>query len=333
MNTLSHHFFLSRISPTRSARAASLTPSTQTPSEVTRIQKPVQPMASPQPDPERDLEIDTAAAEAAARAARRARRQALLAKDSGLASANKSVSPSPGPSSAVQPQPVASVSDTLQPHSAVDTSASSAADTSKVRHDSMSKRDSPSPQPDDSIFELAKDEDDEDVRAKMQDGAPDQISAADYDPSLDRREDEQRRVLKDEPMDVETIEEEEEDEEEDDVDDMFTAAITEKKRKKVKKVVKKAAPTLITTTLDSASDHESHYQVILGEQLDGGRYQVFSSLGKGISSNVVRARVLQDAETGKEVAIKIIRSQESMHRADLKEVQILNKLKQADPED
>ncbi|KAG1893172.1 uncharacterized protein F5891DRAFT_1196803 [Suillus fuscotomentosus] len=318
MNTLSHHFFLSRISPTRSARAASLTPSTQTPSEVTRIQKPVQPMASPQPDPERDLEIDTAAAEAAARAARRARRQALLAKDSGLASANKSVSPSPGPSSAVQPQPVASVSDTLQPHSAVDTSASSAADTSKVRHDSMSKRDSPSPQPDDSIFELAKDEDDEDVRAKMQDGAPDQISAADYDPSLDRREDEQRRVLKDEPMDVETIEEEEEDEEEDDVDDMFTAAITEKKRKK-----KKAAPTLITTTLDSASDHESHYQVILG----------LLSLGKGISSNVVRARVLQDAETGKEVAIKIIRSQESMHRADLKEVQILNKLKQADPED
>lgn len=70
----------------------------------------------------------------------------------------------------------------------------------------------------------------------MQDGAPDQISAADYDPSLDRREDEQRRVLKDEPMDVETIEEEEE-EEEDDVDDMFAAATTEKKRKKVKKVV------------------------------------------------------------------------------------------------
>lgn len=71
----------------------------------------------------------------------------------------------------------------------------------------------------------------------MQDGAPDQISAADYDPSLDRREDEQRRVLKDEPMNIETIEEEEDEEEEDDVDDMFAAAITEKKRKKVKKVV------------------------------------------------------------------------------------------------
>ncbi|KAG2348276.1 kinase-like protein [Suillus weaverae] len=287
----------------------------------------MQPTVPPQSDPELDLEIDTAAAEAAARAARRARRQAILARHSGVASANKSISPSPGPSSAVQPQPVVSMSDTPQPHSAIDTSASLAVDTSKTRHDSMN---SASPQPDDSIFELAKDEDDEDVRAKMQDGAPDQISAADYDPSLDRREDEQRRVLKDEPMNVETIEEE--DEEEDDVDDMFAAGVTEKKRKKVKKV-KKVAPALITTTLDSASDHEGYYQVILGEQLDGGRYQVFSSLGKGMFANVVRARVLQDAETGKEVAIKIIRSQESMYRAGLKEVQILNKLKQADPED
>lgn len=68
-------------------------------------------------------------------------------------------------------------------------------------------------------------------------------------------------------------------------------------------------------------------------------------------ANVVRARVLQDAgESGKEVAIKIIRSQESMsvflsnscgfhtdgtyrYRAGVKEVQILNKLKQADPDD
>jgi serine/threonine-protein kinase PRP4 len=76
----------------------------------------------------------------------------------------------------------------------------------------------------------------------MQDGAPDQISAADYDPSLDRREDEQRRVLKDEPINIETIEEEEE--EEDDVDDMFAVASTAKKRKRVKKVVVCAASVL-----------------------------------------------------------------------------------------
>ena len=75
-----------------------------------------------------------------------------------------------------------------------------------------------------------------------------------------------------------------------------------------------AAPALITTTLDSAADPEGYYQVILGEQLDGGRYQVFSSLGKGMFANVVKARVLSGEanEVGKEVAIKIIRCQESM---------------------
>jgi len=68
-------------------------------------------------------------------------------------------------------------------------------------------------------------------------------------------------------------------------------------------------------------------------------------------ANVVRARVLQEAgESSKEVAIKIIRSQESMYvflanssgftnddmyryRAGMKEAQILNKLRQADPDD
>ena len=77
---------------------------------------------------------------------------------------------------------------------------------------------------------------------------------------------------------------------------------------------KPAVPALITTTLDSAADAEGYYQVILGEQLDGGRYQVFSSLGKGMLANVVKARVLQGevGEAGGEVAIKIVRCQESM---------------------
>jgi len=176
------------------------------------------------------------------------------------------------------------------------------------------------------------------AEAQAQNGIHEQISAADYDPSLDRREDEERRVrgVKEEPADDVVVVEEEEIEEED-IDDIFAAVTSDKKKvKKVKRVTRPAAaPALITTTLDSAADPEGYYQVILGEQLDGGRYQVFSSLGKGMFANVVRARVLQgDAgETGKEVAIKIIRCQESMFRAGLKEVQILNKLKQADPED
>lgn len=196
------------------------------------------------------------------------------------------------------------------------------------------KRDSASPAPDPGAFELAKDEDEGKActNAQAQDGTGEQISAADYDPSLDRREYPRMRAYNDQPIPADVEEVEEEEEEEEDFDDMFAIAASEKKKKvkKVKKVVvrpsspgppiiftfpvqKPAAPALITTTLDSASDPEGYYQVILGEQLDGGRYQVFSSLGKGMFANVVRARVLQDSgESSKEVAIKIIRSQESM---------------------
>ncbi|KAI9569204.1 kinase-like domain-containing protein, partial [Boletus coccyginus] len=118
--------------------------------------------------------------------------------------------------------------------------------------------------------------------------------------------------------------------------DMFAIATSEKKKKakKVKKVMKPAALALIMTTLDSTSDPENYYQVILGEQLDGGCYQVFSSLGKEMFMNVVRTRVLQEtSKSSKEVAIKIIRSQESMYHTGIKEAWILNKLRQADLDD
>lgn len=99
---------------------------------------------------------------------------------------------------------------------------------------------SASPTPD--VFELTKDDEQEDVQVKVQaqNGNSEQISAADYDPSLDRREDEQRR-FKDEST-VETIEEEVEEEEED-VDDMFAIASTSRKVKKVRKVMVSAVVT------------------------------------------------------------------------------------------
>jgi len=276
-------------------------------------------------------------------AARRAKRQAILAKYAGVASVNTTeASPSPGPSSAVQPPPPsAEVSDPQsQRHSIV--GENGAASVSRDPSAGPSQRrgsQSASPAPD--IFELAKGGEEEGAQAEAQeqakrDGAREQVSAADYDPSLDRREDEQRRVrgAKEElNQDVEMIE----DEDEDDVDDMFAVSVADmkKKIKKVKKVIKPALPALITTTLDTAADPEGYYQVILGEHLDGGRYQVFSSVGKGMFANVVRARVLQSetGDVGKEVAIKIIRSQESMYKAGQKEVQILNRLRQSDPED
>ena len=87
--------------------------------------------------------------------------------------------------------------------------------------------------------------------------------------------------------------------------------------------------------IDAAADEEGYYQIMLGEALDGGKYQVFANIGKGMFSNVVRARVLDgnSENEGKEVAIKIVRSQESMQKAGLKEAQILQKLRDADPED
>lgn len=192
---------------------------------------------------------------------------------------------------------------------------------------------SASPEPNE--FSLAKDGDEQSrdtVQVSNEGG--EQISAADYDPNQDRREDEGKRVHDNDHTgdEVEMIVEEDEEE---DLDDMFAVGTTEKKVRKVKRVVKPTAPALVTTTLDSAADSDGYYSVILGEQLDGGRCQVFSSLGKGMFANVVRARVIsgEPADIGREVAIKIIRCQESMYKAGLKEVQMLNKLNQADPDD
>lgn len=92
----------------------------------------------------------------------------------------------------------------------------------------------------DDTFDIAKDEEQQsDGNTQVADGTNEQINAADYDPSLDRREDEEKRVRavfeKDENhQDVEMVEVEEE--EEDDVDDMFALDTSEKKPKKVKKV-------------------------------------------------------------------------------------------------
>lgn len=59
-----------------------------------------------------------------------------------------------------------------------------------------------------------------------------QISAADYDPSLDRREDHKRAQEQAAPQNVEIEEEEEED-----VEDMFAITTASRKVKKVKKIV------------------------------------------------------------------------------------------------
>jgi serine/threonine-protein kinase PRP4 len=148
----------------------------------------------------------------------------------------------------------------------------------------------------------------------------------------------------------------------DDGDDMFAAVAPVKKTKRVRKkrdadksekpatsgmvIIDRAHPSHVV--VDDQDDAEGYYRVILGELLDDGRYHVHSNLGKGMFSSVVRAKDLQDE--GKEVAIKMIRSQETMcvrrclpcgwveesshrYKAAQKEVGILKKLNEADPTD
>ena len=81
---------------------------------------------------------------------------------------------------------------------------------------------------------------------------------------------------------------------------------------------------------DNWDDSEGYYRVRIGEILDM-RYSVFGYTGQGMFSNVVRAR--DSFKESKEVAIKIIRNNEVMNKTGLKELTMLRKLNEADPED
>ncbi|TAQ88985.1 hypothetical protein B7494_g2702 [Chlorociboria aeruginascens] len=81
--------------------------------------------------------------------------------------------------------------------------------------------------------------------------------------------------------------------------------------------------------LDNWDDSEGYYKIILGELLNG-RYHVQANLGRGMFSGVVRAT---DVNTQKLVAIKLIRNNETMRKAGMKEIDILQKINEADPED
>jgi serine/threonine-protein kinase PRP4 len=174
-------------------------------------------------------------------------------------------------------------------------------------------------------------------------------SAADYDPTLDMKEDRARMLhLNDAPAaaydereDKDTADESREvigdnikpkkDEfdmfadDDDDDDDMFAPTTTSN----AKSSQKSKAKELDARLLDNWDDPDGYYRVMLGELLDG-RYHVQANLGKGVFSSVVRAT---DSKSDEPVAIKIIRNNESMKKAGLKEIAILQKLMAADPDD
>lgn len=96
-------------------------------------------------------------------------------------------------------------------------------------------------------------------------------------------------------------------------DDMFAEPLSKPSRKEEYESTKKvpvipAAKQLDVSLLDNWDDPEGYYRVILSELLDN-RYRVQTNLGRGMFSGVVRAL---DQTTNKQVAIKIIRNNETM---------------------
>lgn len=172
-----------------------------------------------------------------------------------------------------------------------------------------------------------------DAAAKLADGVREPVKI-DAQPDVKAIE----KSAEDEWEEVE-IEQDVEEEE----DDMFAAFEGDDKPKKKRKIIvrrKKAGgagadgktiearPAELTSTkaeqsaaavADNLDDTEGYYRITPGEILDNGRYQVTITLGKGMFSAVVKAKILKAVDqerrqdvVGKEVAIKVIRSQESM---------------------
>lgn len=187
-------------------------------------------------------------------------------------------------------------------------------------------------------------------------------SAADYDPTMDMKEDrfrDDKRHPGDLPssaydetkptteqevlLPASALEAEEEPKKSkddfdmfaDDDDDMFaeepetTAEPSRKTGDSAVAVPIPEAKVLNVGMLDNWDDAEGYYKVILGELLDG-KYHVQANLGKGMFSGVVRAT---DITTKKLVAIKMIRANETMRKAGMKEIEILQKLMSADVDD
>ncbi|KAI9027499.1 kinase-like domain-containing protein [Phycomyces nitens] len=200
----------------------------------------------------------------------------------------------------------------------------------------------------------------EKVEVKAGDDSPTTVSAVDYDPSGDRIADDRRRngeageskddILKNKDHQEFVAE---------GVDshaDMLASDYSEKLRnpEPIKKApteidmfaddldmfahdeittapdntINQAAAASNPSLLDNWDDPEGYYSVRIGERLDQ-RYQTLSNLGRGVFSSVVKAK---DTETNEEVAIKMIRNNETMYKSGMRELNFLKKLMEADPD-
>ncbi|KAH9314151.1 hypothetical protein KI387_022778, partial [Taxus chinensis] len=116
--------------------------------------------------------------------------------------------------------------------------------------------------------------------------------------------------------------------------DMFSDDIFGESPAKIRKPGRVDGLPVDTSGLhDNWDDAEGYYSYRIGELLDG-RYEIIAAHGKGVFSSVVRAKDLKAVKAEpEEIAIKIIRNNETMYKAGQEELIILKKLAGADPED
>ncbi|KAG2389307.1 hypothetical protein C9374_013867 [Naegleria lovaniensis] len=89
----------------------------------------------------------------------------------------------------------------------------------------------------------------------------------------------------------------------------------------------------VNTAVDLYDDPEGYYRFTIGEVMND-RYKIEAFLGQGVFSSVVQAsdKLAKDPQSQR-VAIKIIRSSETMRKAGTKELNIISMLMEKDPND
>lgn len=183
-----------------------------------------------------------------------------------------------------------------------------------------------------------------DVKADEEDGP----SAADYDPTVDMREDERRDGLRYGNVDlhgkvrrpsvvepiVTSIEEEvpvsKKTEDDEDDFDMFADDFDDK--------IDASAPSKAADAPQTGAaagggildgdDKDGYYKIRPGEIMDG-RYKITAALGRGMFSGVARA---VDMTTKELVAVKMMRNNDALRKGGFTEIAILQKLNAADPD-
>ncbi|KAJ9134086.1 Serine/threonine-protein kinase prp4 [Pleurostoma richardsiae] len=204
-------------------------------------------------------------------------------------------------------------------------------------------------------LDIANDQDLINTHVERKPDDEDGPSAADYDPTVDMQEDERRVEMGHgvahlhgehrrgsivsttaEKMDGEEKNGASPAADEDEDFDMFAEDFDEDKFVAPKPAPAKPAaaeeapaqPAQANGAILEGDDKEGYYKIRPGEIMNG-RYQIQSSLGKGMFSGVARA---VDITNKKLVAIKIMRNNDALRKGGFTEISILQKLNSADME-